>query len=126
MTGLVGTYGRIRSGDDVLSCSDEQYDWDESKWWHTYLLCTDEGSETLKLKRHDGDESITIRKDGYDELGRPLYHIGDHVAIKKSGKLAAVNRVCWHTKRKQFYYILDYGERVSSNWFFDNDIEKAC
>lgn len=57
-------------------------------------LCTEEDSETLKLKQHNGDETITIRKEGYDELGRPLHHIGDCVAVKKSGKLATVNRVC--------------------------------
>ncbi len=125
MIDLVGTYGRIRTGDYVVSCTDEQYNWDESNWWHTYLLCTEEDSLTLKLKRHDGDETITIRKEGYDELGRPLYHIGDHVTVKKSGKLATINRVCWHTKRRQFYYIIDYGKRVSSNWFFDDDIKKV-
>ena len=125
MINLVDTYGRIRSGDDVVSCSDEQYNWDEPKWWHTYLLCTEESPETLKLKRHDGDETITIRKEGYNELGRPLHRIGDRVSVKESGKLATISRVCWHTKRKQFYYVLDYGKRVSSNWFFDNDIEEA-
>ena len=125
MTDLVGTYGRIRTGGYVVSCTDEQYDWNESKWWHTYLMCIEEGSETLKLKRHDGDETIVIRKEGYDELGRPLYHVGDRVVVRRNGKTATVNRVCWHTKRKQFYYILDYGERMSSNWFFDDDVEEA-
>ena len=67
---------------------------------------------------------MEVRTSDYICLGMPAFHVGDAVAVKKSGKRATVVGVDWHDKREAFRYTLDYGNRVSTNWFFDDDIEE--
>ena len=77
MSGLVGTYGNIASGEFIIACSDSIFEkYDNPGWWRSYLLC-----------------------------------------------IKAIVAVDWHESRETFYYTLDYGNRISTNWFFDSDIE---
>lgn len=125
MSTLIGSYGYVASGSSVVSCGDPQFDWQEAGWWHTYLWCANEASETVVLKSPDGGATMEVAKKDYNPLGWPVRHVGDPIIVKNSGKGAVVDAVCWHTKRQRFYYLLDYGERKSSNWFFDEDLEEG-
>lgn len=125
MNSLAGVYGYVSSEKDVVSCTDPNYNWLDAGWWRTYLWCIEETPKTVILKSPDGDFTIEALKNNFDILGKPLHHIGDSVVVKKNGKRATVRRVSWHMKRQCFYYHLDYADRKSTNWFFDEDIEGA-
>lgn len=126
MSDLVGTYGKIAGNEFVVSCSDGGFTaYDAVGWWRTYLLCVTERADTVILGSYQGDHTIEVNRRGYSSLGRPKHHVGDKLRVKKSGKKATVAKVNWHENREAFYYTLDYGERVSSNWFFDDDVEEA-
>ena len=124
MSGLVGTYGNIVGGEFVIACSDGDYEgFVEPGWWRSYLLCANEGSDSVTLRSPDGAHGITVAREGYVALGTPKHHVGEKVRAKKSGKGATVVAVDWHEGREAFYYTLDYGDRISTNWFFDDDVE---
>ena len=71
----------------------------------------------------DGLSFVTIERKRFKHLGKPQFHVGDVVLAKSRGKQATVVGVTWHDKRECFRYTLDYGDRVSTNWFFDDDLE---
>ena len=126
MSNLIGTYGIIANNESVISCSDPSFaNYDDLGWWRTHLLCVKENTTAVTLQSPNGVYKIEIYRQGYNLLGTPCHHVGDKVQVKRSGRLATVKDVQWHFNREAFYYTLDYGNRVSTNWFFDEDLE-AC
>ena len=124
MSGLVGTYGNIGSGEFVIACTDDKFNgYDAPGWWRSYLLCIHESASSVTLQSYDGAHTIEVGCQGYITLGTPAHRIGEKVRVKKTNKEATIVAVDWHSNRDAFYYTLDYGNRVSTNWFFDDDIE---
>ena len=124
MSDLIGTYGNIADGEFVVFCSDESFSgYEDAGWWRSYLLCIEENDNIVTLESRNGDHTIEVARQGYSALGMPRHHIGDRLRVKKTGKEATVAKVNWHESREAFYYTLDYGNRVSKNWFFDGDVE---
>lgn len=124
MNKLTGTYGTIASPESVLTCSDNGYtSFGNPGWWRADMPCIGEDAEGLTLQSRDSSQTIRIKRDGYKPLGTPSHHVGDRVRVKKSGKHATIKDVNWHAGRQNFYYTLDYGTRVSTNWYFGDDLE---
>lgn len=124
---FLGTYGNIRDEESsVVSCSDSLFArYSDPGWWRSYCLCIEDNGCTLLLESFDRKHTIEIRRQDYVCLGTPAFHVGDAVTVKRSGKSATVVGVDWHDRRNAFRYTLDYGNRVSTNWFFDGDVERA-
>lgn len=120
---LVGYYGKIREGEPLKNEDGQDIDWYERGWWRQLMLCTADHGEQLKLATAKGEYSITVERARFKALDKPPYHIGDIVYAKSRKKQATVVGVAWHDKRDCFRYTLDYGDRVSTNWFFDDDLE---
>lgn len=124
MSGLVGTYGNIGGGEFVIACTDGKFNsYDAPGWWRSYLLCIQESASSVTLQSYDGVDTIEVDRRGYITLGTPAHHIGEKVRVKKTDKKATIVAVDWHSNREAFYYTLDYGDRVSTKWFFDDDIK---
>ena len=122
----VGFYGSIVDEAEPLEDNhpeplrDKHNTWN---WWIGYHACVFDDNETLVLEHHKKGWQVQIRKDDFRPLGKPAYHIGDVVLAKSRGKQATIVGVTWHDKRGCFRYTLDYGDRVSTNWFFEDDLE---
>lgn len=125
MSNLTGFYGSIKDKSYIEDSPVAAAEVNGYPWWYGYVVCIKEDDDSLVVAHDKKLWSMRIKKEGFEVLGKPEHHIGDHVTVKKSGKLAKVVNVTWHFKSKRFFYTLDYGDRQSSNWFFDEDVEAA-
>ena len=126
MTNYIGFYGSIESKEAVVEDCNPEARISGHPWWAVgYLLCTECDSHILTLVRPKKQWVVRVKEGGFEPLGKPTYLIGSRVFCKSRDKYATVKDVMFHYNRSCFYYTLDYGDRVSTNWFFDDDLEPA-
>lgn len=122
----VGYYGSIKDGAEILEDShpeplhDKYNTWN---WWIGDHVCVFDDDKTVVLECQNKGWQARIRKDDFNPRGKPFYHINDTVLAKNRSKRATIADVTWHERRGCFRYTLDYGDRISTNWFFDDDLE---
>ena len=125
MNSYIGCYGWIRSHDESSIIEGDSLDEtiNTYPWWYRDLVCVAETDDELTLNLPGSAKKVRVPSKEFEPLGKPTHQLGDRVVVKKSGKHATVVRVNWHSMREKFFFTLDYGDRVSTNWFFDEDIE---
>ena len=123
MAGFIGAYGSIIHPNRMLENSHSEPEDTGIFWWQGYLVCTGEDEDTLVVEHDRLDRRAVILREDFKLLGIPAFHVGDEVTVRNNGRHATVVNVTYHFKREKFFYTIDYGDRQSTNWFFDEDLE---
>lgn len=125
---LIHSYGRIINSELVQSPYKESIDWNASGWWNGHFIVIDENEDILVLQSTNeatGYATIEIKSDGFNVIGKPSFYTNDTVKIKAKNKTGRIYSVTYHFAKECFRYMVDYGDRKSTCWYYDNDLEKA-
>lgn len=125
---MIHSYGRIDNHDCVQSPFKESIDWNASGWWNGHFIVIEEHDDILVIQSTNeatGYAILEIKKDGFKIIGTPLFLTNDSVKVKSKNKTGRIYSVTYHSARECFRYMVDYGDRKSTCWYFDNDLEKA-
>jgi len=125
---MIHSYGRIENHDYVLSPFRESIDWKASGWWNGHFIVIEEREDILVIQSTNeatGYTELEIKTNGFKVIGKPSFLTNDIVKIKAKNKTGRIYNVTYHSTRECFRYMVDYGIRKSTCWYFDNDLEKA-
>ena len=91
------------------------------------FLVIEQNGEQLLLQstnEEQGYRTLRILAENFHAVGRPKYLTNDMVRIPGKNREGRIYSVTWHGKRNCFRYMVDYGDRKSTCWYFDEDLEK--
>ena len=114
---LVGYYGRIAHTDYVFP------EYKNDKYVMYAEHCIEDKDGILTLISDDNEHICKIKREHFFVFGKPKFNLGDHIRSKDGKHDGIVYYVCWHYNRQMFFYYLDYGNRKSNNWNFEEDME---
>ena len=125
---MIHSYGRIENHDCVQSPFRESIDWNASGWWNGHFIVIEEREDILVIQSTNeatGYAELEIKTNGFKVIGKPSFLTNDIVKIKAKNKTGRIYNVTYHSARECFRYMVDYGNRKSTCWYYDNDLEKA-
>lgn len=120
-------YGSIKDVKAVLPPVPEDINPNSCGWWHGNFLVIEQNGEQLLLQstnEEQGYRTLRILAENFHAVGRPKYLTNDMVRIPGKNREGRIYSVTWHGKRNCFRYMVDYGDRKSTCWYFDEDLEK--
>ena len=118
----VGTCGEVRGEGDIVDSFGEPIAWESCGWWHSDLECVGEGNGLVTLRSNDGKQ-IVEKREGYKSHGKLAFRVGDRVRARFRDRKGVVYKVWWQDVRDRFVYMLDYGDRKSTRWYFADELE---
>lgn len=124
---LIHSYGRLSNMECILNPIPKDFVPNSAGWWHGGFIVIEENDKILKLKSTNFEKNypeIRIKIEGFIPIGKPTFIIGDKVFVAKKNKAGTIYSVTYHDKRGCFRYMLDYGDRKSTCWYFDEDLQK--
>ncbi len=124
---LIHSYGKISNKEYITKPIPKDVDWDSSGWWHGNFIVIEENDDMLKLQSTNFEKNypeINVKIEGFESIGKPTFIIGDKILITKKNKVGTIYSVTYHDKRECFRYMVDYGDRKSTCWYFDEDLQK--
>ena len=120
-------YGYIKDREYVLSPFKESVDWKTGGWWYGHFIVVQEKGDILTIQSTNesiGYKTIEIKRDGFAVIGKPTYITNDRVCIPAKNKIGRVYSVTYHFSRECFRYMVDYGDRKSTCWYYDKKKKK--
>ncbi len=85
-----------------------------------FSILGDDGA--FKIVSHRGKQ-YRVEPHTLHEVPNPKYVIGD--VFDLHGRKAKVTAVCWHYKRAEPYYLLNFDGRQSTNRYFVKDVDNG-
>lgn len=119
--GFIGTAGNIIDPSAAVD-PPKEIRWDEPGWWRRLLECVDERDGLVTLRSDDGKQ-IVVKREGYKSHGKLAFRVGDRVRARFRDRKGVVYKVWWQDVRDRFVYMLDYGDRKSTRWYFADELE---
>ena len=120
-------YGSIKDVHSILPPVPEDVNPDSSGWWQGHFIVVEQIDDKLVLQSTNyeiGYRTVAVLENNFEEMGHPKYLTNDKVRIPRKNKTGRIYSVTWHSKRNCFRYMVDYGDRKSTCWYFDEDLEK--
>jgi len=124
---LIHSYGKLSNMECILEPIPKEVDPVSDGWWRGDFIVVEEDGNVLKLKSTNFEKNypeIKVKADGFVPTGKPTFIIGDKVLVSKKSKAGTIYSVTYHDKRECFRYMVDYGDRKSTCWYFDEDLQK--
>ena len=118
---LIGTYGQVRNREHIVAEDLERAI--HSTMYGAVVRCIDQDGRWLTLWAHKNIVFKTLIED-YILMGTPKFYEGNHVYDPRKKRSGVIHCVCWHFKRKAFYYYVQFPNKLSECWFFDDDLIK--
>ncbi|MDQ3109566.1 MAG: hypothetical protein M3R17_06690 [Bacteroidota bacterium] len=93
--------------------------------WNNLYLWVVLSTEGEYLLLYNGDVSIRVKPKLFQVFNpQPKFNFGDTVIEKSSpDRKGIIGHVCLHYEKKLPYYLLKIGDKKSSKWNFDEDLE---
>ena len=124
---LIHSYGKLSNMECFLEPIPTEVDPASDGWWYGNFIVVEENGDVLKLKSTNFEKNypeINVKVEGFVLTGKPAFIIGDKVLVAKKNKAGTIYSVTYHDKRGCFRYMVDYGDRKSTCWYFDEDLQK--
>lgn len=124
---LIHSYGKLSNMECILDPIPKEVDPASDGWWYGSFIVVEEDSKVLKLKSTNFEKNypeIKVKADSFVPTGKPTFIIGDKVLVVNKNKAGTIYSVTYHDKRECFRYMVDYGDRKSTCWYFDEDLQK--
>jgi hypothetical protein len=124
----LNTYGKITDHNAIIPPIPEDVDFNSPGWWNDDFIVIKEGPQELTLRSIVFEKNYPILKvkpQGFRAIGSPKFLLDEKILVSKNGKLGHIYSIIYHSKRDRFRYMVDYGDRKSTCWYFDEDLEKV-
>ena len=125
---FLNSYGKIANYNGIIPPIPEDIDFNTSGWWNDDFIVIKEQPQELTLKSVVFERNYPVLKvepQCFMFVGIPKFLLDEKVLITKKGKSGSVYSITYHSKRGCFRYMIDYGDRKSTCWYFDEDLEKV-
>jgi hypothetical protein len=88
------------------------------------LLCVRYGGKHAEWDvLEDGEFLMRVRGAVIRPIPEPRYRPGDQVFALPKQAIGIVDKIIWHLKRKQVYYLLTFNGKPSGRWYFETEIQ---
>jgi hypothetical protein len=69
------------------------------------------------------DKTYRVLPRFFASVPTPKFDFGERVKDLPLNRVGVVKGICWHSKRKEEYYLITINDRMSSRWYFRDELE---
>lgn len=119
MEELIGNMGILKGFDHI---SPAEMAIAEKDAWGTLFTIVEEAQNGMLTAETQTGRRFHLPKSDFEDRGRPKFHIGDKAIDASDNVPVTICGAEWHSKRKEFFWIVEKNGKEKSRWYFSEDL----